>query len=355
MPTVTGNFPTPDFTYDPRTDLRAGRRPYRKNSYRLEALTQGNKLVIHNYGHGGAGITMALGCAHAVRDLVRASGQASEGTPIAVLGGGVMGLTVATLLKEMRLDVRMYAKSFTKTVSDIAGGQWSASLVERPESGPGRQQFEDILKSAFVGYNALIGRGFGVYARPNFVKVQPKGFKKVPTSLICPVRVDSLPFDGHNHFSGWRYDTLLVEPPTFLGRLRSDLSRQGVPKNVRFFQSPDEVNRLTEKVVINCTGLGSRGIWPDDELVPKQGQLVFLRTRPELQTYLYSGVPHSGGYLFPRTDVVVAGGTETSDNDDNVSEGMCKTIIKKHKRAFAGLRMTLWERATFPRWIIRDK
>jgi D-amino-acid oxidase len=90
MPTPSGNLPTPDFTYDPATDLRAGRRPYRSGTYRLEAKPLGDKLLIHNYGHGGGGITMALGCALEVRDMVQASGRAPEGTAVAVLGGGVM-------------------------------------------------------------------------------------------------------------------------------------------------------------------------------------------------------------------------------------------------------------------------
>jgi hypothetical protein len=37
----------------------------------------------------------------------RSVGADHTGTAIAVRAGGVMGLTVATLLKEMRLDVRM--------------------------------------------------------------------------------------------------------------------------------------------------------------------------------------------------------------------------------------------------------
>ena len=348
-------FPTPDFTYDPRTDLRAGRRPYRKRSYRLEALAHGDKLLIHNYGHGGAGITMALGCAHAVRDLVRASGRAPEGTAVAVLGGGVMGFSAAMLLKDMKLNVRMYAKSFTKTVSDIAGGQWCPSLVERPSSGPGKQRFEAILKAAFDGYKNLINKGYGVSERPNFVHIQTKGFQKVPTSIINPVRIDSMPFEGHAHLSGWRYDTLLIEPPLYLGRLRRDLHAQHVRMIEKCFSSPTQIGELEEPIVVNCTGLGSGGIWPDDDLIPKQGQLIFLRTRPELQKYLYSGVPHGGGYIFPRGDVVVAGGSETDDNNDNVSAPMCKTIIDKHKDAFAGVRLSLWARFTFPKWITRDK
>ena len=163
---------------------------------------------------------------------------------VAVLGGGVMGLTVATLLKEMRLDVRMYAKSFTDTVSDIAGGQWSPSLMEYERTVPGKERFERILCRAFHGYKAMIDKGYGVSERPNYVNKKTDGFKKIPESLIKPEFVPSLPFEGHNGLSGWRYDTLLIEPPTFLGRLRRDLADQAVPRNQQTFSSPSQVSGL---------------------------------------------------------------------------------------------------------------
>jgi D-amino-acid oxidase len=349
MPTPSGNLPTPDFTYDPATDLRAGRRPYRSDTYRLEAKPLGDKLLIHNYGHGGGGITMALGCALEVRDMVRDSGRAPAGTPVAVLGGGVMGLTVATLLKQMRLDVRMYAKSFTDTVSDIAGGQWAPSLMEYERTVQGKERFERILCRAFHGYKAMIDKGYGVSERPNYVNKKTDGFKKIPESLIKPVFVPSLPFEGHNGLSGWRYDTLLIEPPTFLGRLRRDLADQAVPRNQQTFSSPSQVSGLREAIVVNCTGLGSRRIWPDPKLTPKQGQLVFLKRQPGLQ-YLYSGMPQRG-YIFPRDDFVVVGGTDDPIDNDDVDPTKCAAFIDAHKTAFAG-RMTRLRAFMVPRYFV---
>jgi D-amino-acid oxidase len=60
---------------------RVGLRPFRPQ-IRLEAeppggpgdarqATASDPLVVHNYGHGGAGITMSWGCARAAADLVR--------------------------------------------------------------------------------------------------------------------------------------------------------------------------------------------------------------------------------------------------------------------------------------------
>lgn len=47
-----------------------GLRPGR-NKIRLEAEKCGDKLVIHNYGHGGGGVTMCWGCGTEVLDIVK--------------------------------------------------------------------------------------------------------------------------------------------------------------------------------------------------------------------------------------------------------------------------------------------
>jgi D-amino-acid oxidase len=92
-------LPSPNFTCTPSgCDFKAGVRPYRLNTYRLEIQPFGSKNVIHNYGHGGAGITMSWGCADAAVKLVQTLIAGGTRAQIAVMGAGVMGLTAATLL-----------------------------------------------------------------------------------------------------------------------------------------------------------------------------------------------------------------------------------------------------------------
>ncbi|WP_419723936.1 FAD-dependent oxidoreductase [Streptomyces pratensis] len=50
---------------------RVGLRPVREAGVRIEAETlPGGGLLVHNYGHGGAGVTVAWGCARAAAALV---------------------------------------------------------------------------------------------------------------------------------------------------------------------------------------------------------------------------------------------------------------------------------------------
>src|SRR5947209_7579945 len=108
---ASANLPTPDFSFDP--DLPgaciAGVRPFRNGSYRLDAQTISDKFIVHNYGHGGAGITLSWGCAAKVRDIVKTHLLTSHDTDVAVLGAGVMGLTAATLLLDLGLNVTIYS------------------------------------------------------------------------------------------------------------------------------------------------------------------------------------------------------------------------------------------------------
>ena len=50
---------------------QAGLRPYRGGVVRLQSESRGAGTIVHCYGHGGAGMTLAWGCADEVAEVVR--------------------------------------------------------------------------------------------------------------------------------------------------------------------------------------------------------------------------------------------------------------------------------------------
>ncbi len=137
-----------------------------------------------------------------------------------------------------------------------------------------------------------------------------------------------LPFQAHTT-SGFEYRTLLIEPPVFLSRLESDLRTAGVTfAPLKTFASRAEIfATIPDDVIINCSGFGAKILWSDPDLIPIKGQLAMLPAQPSLQ-YLYG----ENGYLFPRSDHVVIGGTFEYDvNNEMPNKSDCVKLVSHMK------------------------
>jgi glycine/D-amino acid oxidase-like deaminating enzyme len=138
-----------------------------------------------------------------------------------------------------------------------------------------------------------------------------------------------MPFQGHTQ-PGFKYQTLLIEPPIFLPRLETDLRANNVDFVNTKFMTRSEVLALTENIIINCTGLGAMTLWSDPKMTPIKGQLAMLPAQANLQ-YLYG----QNGYMFPRADHVVIGGTfEVGVNDETSDKAVCQDLVNHIKSLF---------------------
>src|SRR4030095_1659239 len=154
-----------------------GLRPFRSEGYVVEAQRIGNKRLIPNCGHGGAGITLSWGTASQAVDLVRdfpmptVSRSAKSVGPrrFAVIGCGVNGLSTARMLQRRYQDgpgtVTIYARDLPpETTSNIAAGYWSpVSLYDSDvASAKWVDQFKAAARISNRAYQLLVGPEYGV-------------------------------------------------------------------------------------------------------------------------------------------------------------------------------------------------
>jgi D-amino-acid oxidase len=309
-----------------------GLRPYRAEGFVVDAQRIGNKLLIHNYGHGGGGMTLSWGTASLAIDLARAglvsvpravtgSSRRQQGLAtaqrFAVLGCGVSGLSTARLLQRyFNGSVTIYAKDVPpNTTSNIAGAHWSPTTVFDPESVSPKfnEQFRQACRISNRAFQLLVSSEYGVRWIDTFIlyRNDPGDGDELPggNDLYPAIEIHRDP----DHYFGFPYvkqfSTMLIEPSIYLAALLRDFYIAGGRVVVKEFRAREEIMRLPESVIFNCTGLGARALFSDQKLGPVRGQLEVLLPQPEVD-YCYL----SRGYMFPRRDGIVLGGT--FDHDD---------------------------------------
>ena len=331
-------LPGPDFSQLRHSDPYViGVRPHRKGGARLELeaaplqTPSGKKYVIHNYGHGGAGITLSWGCASFATELVEkaiARARQAKQTPrVAVLGTGAIGLTAATEIRRKwpAMPITVYAKDLDvrATTSFVAGGQFEPSGIYREYQAAARKKvlasYLRRSRDRIVGLQrSSQGSLFGIDVRKDYTLDQSipalDGF--TPADVVPAFRRGKLPFEKLN-VVGREYTTWLMNPHILLPKLVHDLKAASVQFVQRQFATKKDLAGIVENIIVNCTGLGAKKLFGDNNVIPERGHLVVLEKTAENQSYFFSGdcANRVISYVFCRQDDIVVGGTVLPGED----------------------------------------
>jgi len=334
----------PRVRVSPEREIRTvvGLRPFRPSGFRVAKEMVGDTAVVHNYGHGGGGITLSWGTSKLAVDL----GLPGHVGPVAVLGCGAVGLATTRLAQEAGFDVTIYTKAMPpETTSNIAGGQWYPASVYDPGKTLTPEFTEQFVAAARYGYRRyqiMTDPKYGIrWMRNYFIKNSPwqstisSGDFGLINDLLPEIK--NLPAGSHPFVGKYvrQFDGMIVEPPIYLPAMLTDVRIAGGKVVVREMKSLDEVRGLREKLVFNCTGLGAKALFGDEEMTPIRGQLTFLVPQPEV-TYATS---YENTYMFSRRDGVLLGGTHEM-GDWNLQPDLTTkaAILAKQASLFEGMR-----------------
>ncbi len=323
-----------------------GLRPYRPGGFVVDAERFGNKLLVHNYGHGGGGVTLSWGTASLAVDLLRdflIARKTVRPTRFAVLGCGVSGLSTARLLQRRFQNgpgtVTIYAKELPPdTTSNIAGASWAPTSVYEDASTKFTEQFRQACRISNRTFQLLVGAEYGVRWIDTFElsRSELSLSRELPggNDLYSQIEIHRDEEDYFGFPFVRQYSTMLIEPSIYLSALLRDFYIAGGRVVVKEFRSRAEIARLREPVIFNCTGLGARTLFKDEELTPVRGQLEILLPQPEVD-YCYL----SSGYMFPRRDGIILGGTWDHDDWSLVPNPEQATgILESHMQIMKGLK-----------------
>ena len=232
---------TPNFSQENITGLNVGIRPVRKYGVRIEMESIQNKLIIHNYGYGGSGLTLSFGGSKEVLEILNNQNAISK--TVAILGGGVIGLTTAYDLLEQGYDVHIYADNWSPNLtSNVAAGIWSPLWL--PEGTPEEQKIlnQRMLEASeqrflmstgeqpeFAGVRFIDSYSFKSDSLQEAIKTKHRGEDVV------------VYFDNGVIKKGKRISELSIDGKLFMEDLFSKVKSKGARLKERHFGNLDDV------------------------------------------------------------------------------------------------------------------
>jgi len=321
-----------------------GLRPHRDSGFVVRADKLDDKLLIHNYGHGGAGYSLSWGTAFLATECALAATERRA----AVIGCGIVGLTTARQLQRHGFDVTIYAMSLPPdTTSNMAWAAFTpvSGLIANDRRTPQwDDQFRRAAVIAYREHQLLVGTNRGVswideYSPMTANPGGPGGGRVLGAGEVSgpPLIPDSIGMGrttlgpGEHPFATPYASVLPVlrfEPSIYLDALMREVIAFGGRIVVRKFDTPRDLAALAEPVVVNCTGLGSATLFDDRELVPVKGQLVVLVPQAEV-TYTAAG-------MMPRGDGIVLGHVSQRGNASLEVDEAARDRVLNNAIAFFG-------------------
>jgi len=292
-------------------------RPFRAAGPRLEVEKVGDKVVVHNYGHGGSGWSLSWGSGAVAVEKAMAAGERN----IAVIGCGAIGLTSAIMAQRAGAKVTIYAKERPPDVRSVrATGSWTPdSRIALADTAPADfgPLWEKMARTSWHMYGSYLGvAGNPVEWLDHYYlsddgpdrrraadpPVQALSFARY-SERIADLRSGSHELTRHPFPTKYarRGANLTFNIAAYSRQLLNDFFVEGGRIERREFQSPNDLQSLPEKVIINAPGYGARALWKDESVIPVRGQINWLIPQPEA----HYGIFYRGVEILARRDGIV--------------------------------------------------
>uniref|UniRef100_A0A1E1VZN5 FAD dependent oxidoreductase domain-containing protein n=1 Tax=Pectinophora gossypiella TaxID=13191 RepID=A0A1E1VZN5_PECGO len=239
---------------------------------------------------------------------------------IAVLGAGVVGMTVARILQDRlrNVNVTVLADKFQEdTVSAVAAGifrpgtsfKGATKEITKQWINDSWYYWQHILNTSEAPLAGVMALSTYIFSKNNYHVTRNHLIEDLVPSYR-PVDANELKLCGEGWKHGSYFSTVKIGCERYLPWAERIFMEKGgkiVQKKIKSFTS------LPQKfdLVFNCTGMGAKYLCNDYDLVPMRGQVIKARA-PWLKTAFYGDYDT---YIIPGHDgIATLGGVRQYDS-----------------------------------------
>ena len=261
-------------------------RGHRERIFNVSSQIQDGKLILNNYGQGGAGWTFLFGCANeSIRQFEEnlENNNSYKNKPITIIGAGCYGLLTAITLSRMGYMVKIIAAA-TDDISSLKSAGFFFPRHRKCSTEEEKNIFKKMGLESYVTYKNIIS------GNHDFIKIGPKilpayfaididpGFGPyIEENLVDKPEKVIIDFGNSKTYDALEYKIIFINSSIIMQELYrniKELNIEIIKKEVNNF------NEIPEEIIFNCSGLGSKVLAQDKRIVPVQGHLITLKNQP---------------------------------------------------------------------------
>jgi D-amino-acid oxidase len=245
--------------------------------------------------------------------------------PVAIIGGGVSGLTCGVLLAERGYRTAIFAKETgQETTSAVAAAVWYPYDAEPAE---------DVIAWALDTYKVLVN--LSGEPRTGVSMMELRQFSRAGEIRIPdwahPLGASAISTAPSSLFgSGFALTVPLMDTTIYLDYLANRFLAAGgsITANVSFEKLEHADDEFV--LVINCAGMGARELVHDVDLEPHRGQVAIV-PKIDLGCAIVCDDPPLM-YAIPRANDCVFGGTNELSDDRDIDPSATSRIVAECSR-----------------------
>ncbi|XP_006879103.1 PREDICTED: D-aspartate oxidase [Elephantulus edwardii] len=231
---------------------------------------------------------------------------------VAVVGAGVIGLSTALCISKLvpQSSITVISDKFTpNTTSDVAAGMLIPHTYADASIHKQKQWFRETFEHLLEIANSSEAGDAGVHLVSGWQIFQNLPTEEVPfwADVVLGFRkmtgaeLKKFP----RHAFGQAFTTLKCECPAYLPWLEKRVKERGGLILTRRIRDLWELHQSFD-IVVNCSGLGSRELAGDTQILPVRGQVLKVQA-PWVKHFIREGSGMT--YIYPGISSVTLGGT----------------------------------------------
>jgi len=242
---------------------------------------------------------------------------------VAVLGGGIIGITTAISIQMSGYDTRIYTEYRPDKIGEYDAPEALTSMYAAASIKPSTVRKDNLNETLSISQNIfekLSGIDFPVNQERHYVlsekNIKKPEYKDVVENFTMITDETNIPKrKSISNINGWYFDTYFVNTIDYISKLYKLYENMGGIVNTEYLEKNEFLN-ITDDILINCTGNWSRDMFNDDKMYAYRGHLIHIpiKNKPtdkrgKYSSYSYKTKDGDSAYVYARNDKLILGGT----------------------------------------------